>query len=452
MHTLGDTARAVLWRKNNPRKELFVVHVGTLQVLKTFDPDKWSFCIFFEDTAPEGDDVKQPPPSVPMQQDSTLPGPDPGHGPSDPPGPPLPPPDDRPGPPPPPDGQDDIVADDESLDPGDEFGDPDLPILPPNPQILPPIPPALPPNQPPGPSPGPAPTPVEPVDPVDPVEPIDTDHLDYDHLIGKRSKDEMDPDEFWEDSPHRRRCGKRSQPDRERSPHRADREFHWDPWSHGPPAMPASAGIPQTGPILPIAGGEDEPSVPSVPTPAQAPSHVPLPPASSVPTPSGDNSLQQLGDNSQSQGKQTPACPAADPGVSTDPFIPAPAEPDQNDDTQSVAETIPYPENINLGGLPNPEQDIGPEDFLSADDGDTGHDPDDSNQDLYVDEHPQVWSYLSEALKYASRASSFTRPEKPLSKLDTAMSNSLYCGELFIAFTPQAKRRKRHLPEKKRAQ
>ncbi len=277
-------------------------------MLKTFDPEKWSFCIFFEDTAPEGDDVREPPPPIPepMQQDSTLPGPDPGHGPSDPPGPPLPPPDD----------QDDIDLDDESLDPGDEFGDPDLPFLPPNP--------------PPGPSPGPAPT---------PVDPIDTDHHKYDHLIGKRSKDETDPDEFWEQSRRSRQCGKRPQPDRERSPHRADRNFHWDPWSHGPPT-PASAGIPQTGPILPIAGGEDEPSVP---TPAQAQSHVPLPPASSVPNqpvPSDDNSLQQLGDNPQTQGKQTSACPAAGPGVSTDPFIPASAEPEQNDDTQSVAETI----------------------------------------------------------------------------------------------------------------
>ncbi len=136
LHTLGDTARAVLWQKNNPRKELFVAYVGTLQVLKAFDPGKWSICIFFEDVAPEGDDIKQPPPSAPMQPDSTLPGPDPGHGPSD-----------LPGPPPPPDEQDDI-ADDESLDPGDEFGDPDLPFLPPHP----------------------------------PPSPIETDHLKFDHL------------------------------------------------------------------------------------------------------------------------------------------------------------------------------------------------------------------------------------------------------------------------------
>ena len=80
---------------------------------------------------------------------------------------------------------------------------------------------------------------------------------------------------------------------------------------------------------------------------------------------------------------------------------------------------------------------------MSADDGDTGRDPDDSNQDLYVDEHPQVWSYLSEALKYASRASSFTRPEKPLSKLDIAVSNSLYCGELFNSFHTAGKKKKK---------
>ncbi len=57
-----------------------MAYVGTLQVLKAFDPGKWSICIFFEDVAPEGDDIKQPPPSAPMQPDSTLPGPDPGHG------------------------------------------------------------------------------------------------------------------------------------------------------------------------------------------------------------------------------------------------------------------------------------------------------------------------------------------------------------------------------------
>ncbi len=93
--------------------------------------------------------------------------------------------------------------------------------------------------------------------------------------------------------------------------------------------------------------------------------------------------------------------------------------------------------------MPNPEQDVGHEDFLSADDAQTEFYPDEGDQDLYVDEHPQVWSYLSEALKYASRASSFTRPEKPLSKLDTAVSNSLYCGELFNSFHTAGKKKKK---------
>ena len=165
-----------------------------------------SISIFFEDVAPEGDDVKQPPPSVPMQQDSTPPGPDPGHDTSDP-----------PGPPPPPDEQDDI-ADDESLDPGDEFGDPDLLFLPPHP----------------------------------PPSPIETDHLKFDHLTGKRPPDEADKDIFRERQPSRRSRGREPPLEREKSPHRMDREFHWDPWllptkpeEQGPPATPAPAGIPQ---------------------------------------------------------------------------------------------------------------------------------------------------------------------------------------------------------------
>ncbi len=143
-----------------------MAYVGTLQVLKAFDPGKWSICIFFEDVAPEGDDVKKPPPSGSMQTDSSLPSPDPGSGPSQ-----------TPGPPPLPDEPDDI-ADDESLDPGDEFGDPDLPFLPPT---------------------------------------------------GKCPSDEADKGIYGERQPSRRPRGREPPPERERCPHRSDREFHWDP-------------------------------------------------------------------------------------------------------------------------------------------------------------------------------------------------------------------------------
>ena len=131
-----------------------------------------SICIFFENVAPEGDDFNQAPPSGPMQTDSSLSRPDPGYGPSQPPGPRLPP-----------DEPDDTAAD-ESLDPSDEFGDPDLPFL----------------------SPHPLPAPIE------------SDYLKFDNLTSKCPSDETDKDIFWERQPSRRPRGREPPPERKKFP------------------------------------------------------------------------------------------------------------------------------------------------------------------------------------------------------------------------------------------
>ena len=54
--------------------------------------------------------------------------------------------------------------------------------------------------------------------------------------------------------------------------------------------------------------------------------------------------------------------------------------------------------------------------------------PDGIGDALYVDEHPCVWSYLSEALKYASNTASWTVPTYYPTQRDASVSECLFFG------------------------
>ena len=139
--------------------------------------------------------------------------------------------------------------------------------------------------------------------------------------------------------------------------------------------------------------------------------------------------------------------------------MPAPAEPlpseptaapntdPTNDGAVSEAETILYPETVDLLDDAEVISPSSPED--QEDDTATQFYPDpDDNQDLYVDTSPEVWSYLSQAMKYAATTASFSYLANPLSRLDFAISQQLYADPHF-SFEASAEARAKGIKKKK---